>query len=39
MDLVILVAALWVSFEAVLAMRQGRDPNAAPDGTLESERA
>jgi Carbon starvation protein, predicted membrane protein len=38
MDVVILVAALWVSFEAVLAMRQGRDPAAAPDGTLATER-
>src|SRR5690606_3888347 len=38
MDVVILVAALWVSFEAFLAMRQGRDPRAGADGTLDTER-
>lgn len=39
MDVVILVAALWVSFEAFLAMRHGRDARADADGTLEEERA
>lgn len=32
MDLVILVAALWVSFEALLAMRQGREAQACSGG-------
>jgi len=26
MDVIILIAALWVTFEAVIAMRGGRDP-------------
>ena len=29
MDVVILVAALWVTFEAFIAMKKGRDPGHA----------
>ena len=39
MDVVILIAALWVSLEAMIAMRRGRDANLSADGTLDEERA
>lgn len=38
MDIVILIAALWVTFEALLAMRQGRGGGAGPDGAAEAGR-
>lgn len=38
MDVVILIAALWVSLESVIAMRRGADANLPADGTLDEER-
>ena len=38
MDIVILIAALWVTFEAALAMRQGRDGGAGTRDVAEAGR-